>query len=50
MVNEVFNLPDNVEISAENISEWTEDDITNYLCDEYGFFVNGYALSTDKEK
>ena len=40
---EFFNLPESVEVDAD----WSDEDVTNYLCDEYGFFINGYARSDD---
>lgn len=43
----VFDLPDTVEIEVKDGDVWTEEDVTNYLCDKYGYFINGYALDTD---
>jgi hypothetical protein len=43
---DVFNLPDEVEIDTNTIGD-SDEDITNYLTDTYGFFIKGYAKSTD---
>lgn len=41
VLDELMGLPNEVEIPAELIDE---DDITDWLSDEYGFCFNGYGL------
>lgn len=41
VANEVFELPNEVELPNE---DWTEELITDYLSNEYGFFIKGYTL------
>ena len=44
-LQEFSNLPDEVEIPDDS---WDDGTITEYLTDEYGYFINGYVLDTDK--
>ncbi len=43
-VDDYFGLPSEVDL-PEGLTD--EDMVTEYLSNEYGFFVNGYALDTD---
>ena len=45
-LEDFMDLPSEVELPEELIDE---EDITNWLSDEYGFCINGYRLDTDKE-
>lgn len=45
-MEDLFELPEFIEI-PENITD--EDDISDWLSDEYGFCHNGFTLDTDKE-
>lgn len=40
---EFIGLPDEVMLPEEAIN-WEDDEITDYLSDEYGYFINGYDL------
>ena len=49
---DVFGLPDRLTIEAEDVAEWKDEDVTNFLEERYGYFVDGYArdssaISTD---
>lgn len=46
-MEEFVGLPDEVEIPKEITSE---EDITDYLSDEFGYLINGYELDTDKAR
>lgn len=41
VADEVFDLPTEIELPD---GEWTEELITEYLSNEYGFCLNGYSL------
>lgn len=41
--SEFVGLPDDVEL-PEGAEEWEDDEITDYLSDEYGYFINGYDI------
>ena len=45
-LEDFMNLPTKVEIPKELTNE---EDITEWLSDEYGFCIKGYKLDTDKE-
>lgn len=36
-------LPDEVTLPEEAV-DWEDDEITDYLSDKYGYFINGYDL------
>lgn len=46
-MEEFVGLPEEVEI-PEGITD--EEDITNYLSDEFGYLIRGYKLDTDSLK
>ncbi len=43
--HDFVNLPDEVKIPDDS---WDDDTITEHLTEEYGYFINGYVLDTDK--
>ena len=46
VADEVFGLPNEIILPNE---DWTEELITDYLSDEYGFCINGYTLPEKNE-
>jgi hypothetical protein len=51
-VADFFNLPEEVEIPEElEITDINDDmsDVTDWLSDEYGFYINGYQVKEAKE-
>ena len=44
-VYKAFDLPESIEVPAS----WSDEDISNYLSDKYGYYHNGFSRSDDEE-